>query len=157
MWFRHSPNKQIQKSDWQKHSFLYHLGNIVYNHDEAHEYPQQFLIPYDHYPKPVFAIAGNHDGDINPDNNLAYESLGAFMLVEALHYAHNSRAKQALILCVHQAPYSADYDHGSSAHDCHLRARFEGFGYQAGPCCQWACSQSSTHFKHTTKVQWCLL
>src|SRR5690606_38070286 len=30
-------------------SFLYHLGDIVYNHGEAHEYPAQFLKPYEEY------------------------------------------------------------------------------------------------------------
>ena len=60
-------------------TFLYHLGDVVYNHGEASEYPKQFFAPYEHYPAPIFAIAGNHDGDINPDSALVYQSLDTFM------------------------------------------------------------------------------
>ena len=61
--------------------FLYHLGDIVYHHGEAEHYYQQFFSPYRNYPAPVFAIAGNHDSDINPDNNVPYQSLDAFTAV----------------------------------------------------------------------------
>lgn len=60
--------------------FLYHLGDIVYNYGEAACYPQQFFEPYRRYPGPVFAISGNHDGDLNPEAP-PYESLSAFMSV----------------------------------------------------------------------------
>lgn len=58
-------------------SFLYHVGDIVYNHGEEREYPAQFFTPYSHYAAPIFAIPGNHDGDINPAV-APYESLSAF-------------------------------------------------------------------------------
>ncbi|WP_256012266.1 metallophosphoesterase family protein [Desertivirga xinjiangensis] len=61
--------------------FLYHLGDIVYHHGEAEHYYQQFFAPYRQYPAPVFAIAGNHDSDINPDNKIPYQSLDAFIAV----------------------------------------------------------------------------
>ncbi|MEN0054506.1 MAG: metallophosphoesterase [Mucilaginibacter sp.] len=61
--------------------FLYHLGDIVYNHGEAERYEQQFLSPYKQYPAPIFAIAGNHDSDINPANPVPYKSLDAFTKV----------------------------------------------------------------------------
>lgn len=153
-------------------SFLYHLGDIVYNHGEAREYPAQFLKPYEKYQAPIFAIAGNHDGDINPGNPVPYQSLDAFMavfcdterrqvgfgkgskrrsmiqpnvywtletplarfiglyanvnkhgiitdeqrdwFVEELRYAEQRADEQALIICIHHAPYSADNNHGSS-------------------------------------------
>src|SRR5690606_24811754 len=60
--------------------FLLHLGDIVYDHGEAHEYASQFFMPYENYPAPVLALAGNHDGDINPAGP-AYGSLDAFMAV----------------------------------------------------------------------------
>src|SRR5690606_26244584 len=60
-------------------TFLFHLGDIVYNYGEANEYPAQFLKPYKNYPAPIFAIAGNHDGDINPNASSPYQSLDAFM------------------------------------------------------------------------------
>jgi hypothetical protein len=154
-------------------AFLYHLGDIVYNHGEAHEYPSQFLKPYENYNAPIFAIPGNHDGDINPDSRVSYQSLDAFTevfcneyrqplalgegskrlsmiqpnvywtletplarfiglyanvnrhgiiseeqkawFIEELKYAEQYREQQALIVCLHQAPYSADINHGSSA------------------------------------------
>lgn len=61
--------------------FLYHLGDIVYHHGEASEYPQQFFEPYEAYPGPIFAIAGNHDADVNPASVVSYESLEPFMKV----------------------------------------------------------------------------
>lgn len=61
--------------------FLYHLGDIVYNFGEACEYDQQFFEPFKHYPAPVFAIAGNHDADVNPDSTDHYQSLDPFNAV----------------------------------------------------------------------------
>ncbi len=45
-------------------AFFYHLGDVVYYYGEAGEYYAQFYDPYVHYPAPIFAIAGNHDGDL---------------------------------------------------------------------------------------------
>lgn len=61
--------------------FLYHLGDIVYNFGEACEYPRQFFEAYSAYPAPVFAIAGNHDSDVNPDSAEPYSSLQSFCSV----------------------------------------------------------------------------
>ncbi|MCJ8209046.1 metallophosphoesterase [Mucilaginibacter sp. RS28] len=61
--------------------FLFHLGDVVYNFGEAECYPVQFFEPYEVYPAPVFAIAGNHDSDVNPDNPVPYHSLNAFVQV----------------------------------------------------------------------------
>lgn len=47
-------------------AFFYNLGDVVYYYGEAKEYFSQFYDPYDHYPAPIFAIPGNHDGDIAP-------------------------------------------------------------------------------------------
>ncbi len=154
-------------------SFLYHLGDIVYNHGEAAAYPEQFLNAYERYPGPIFAIPGNHDGDINPDSPFPYQSLEAFVdvfcdtfprkigfgrgsrrlsmvqpnvywtletplarfiglytnvpkhgwigkeqrdwFIEELRHADRSREQQALLVCLHHTPYSADSNHGSSA------------------------------------------
>ncbi len=55
---------QIQNfPEAEKPRFFYHLGDIVYFNGESHLYPQQFYEPYQHYPAPIFAIPGNHDGD----------------------------------------------------------------------------------------------
>jgi acid phosphatase type 7 len=45
-------------------AFFYHLGDVVYYYGEGKEYYPQFYEPYVHYPAPIFAIPGNHDGDI---------------------------------------------------------------------------------------------
>ncbi|MCY4779138.1 metallophosphoesterase [Sphingobacterium sp. UT-1RO-CII-1] len=164
---------QINNSPLEKRpAFLYHLGDIVYNHGEAHEYPEQFLKPYSLYDAPIFAIPGNHDADINPTTPKPYTSLEAFMqvfcaseqgpipfapessrhsmvqpnpywtletplarfiglypnivkfgtideeqrawFIKELQYAKSFRHEQALIVCLHHAPYSADWNHGSS-------------------------------------------
>lgn len=67
------------KTDHPK--FLYHLGDVVYNFGEASNYPAQFFNPYQKYPGPIFAIPGNHDGDINPVSPDPYDSLSAFKKV----------------------------------------------------------------------------
>ncbi len=43
--------------------FFYHLGDVIYFDGEAKEYFPQFYQPYEHYPNPILAIPGNHDGD----------------------------------------------------------------------------------------------
>ncbi|SEM36028.1 3',5'-cyclic AMP phosphodiesterase CpdA [Olivibacter domesticus] len=68
----------MAEQDFTVPSFLLHLGDIVYNHGEANEYPAQFFDPYEQYPAPIFAIPGNHDADINPDSKTPYASLAAF-------------------------------------------------------------------------------
>jgi predicted phosphodiesterase len=63
-----------------KPQFLFHLGDVVYSYGEADHYYPQFFAPYRDYPAPVFAIAGNHDSDVNP-TIAPYKSLDAFMTV----------------------------------------------------------------------------
>jgi hypothetical protein len=47
-------------------AFFYHLGDVVYYDGEVANYYWEFYEPYMHYPAPIFAIPGNHDGDVNP-------------------------------------------------------------------------------------------
>jgi len=47
-------------------SFFYHLGDVVYYDGETVNYFPEFYEPYMTYPAPIFAIPGNHDGDIDP-------------------------------------------------------------------------------------------
>lgn len=44
--------------------FFYHLGDIVYPHGEEANYGSQFFAPYTAYDAPIFAIPGNHDGEV---------------------------------------------------------------------------------------------
>src|SRR5579859_3522441 len=57
-------------------AFLYHLGDIAYYYGEASQYYPQFYEPAEHYPAPIFAIPGNHDGDVF---NEAVPTLTAFL------------------------------------------------------------------------------
>ena len=62
-------------------SFLYHLGDVVYYDGEIENYYWEFYEPYLHYPGPIMAIPGNHDGDIDPidPNNKPSDSLKGFV------------------------------------------------------------------------------
>jgi len=70
-----------QHSTTDQPAFLYHLGDVVYHYGEAEHYEKQFFKPYQEYPRPIFAIAGNHDSDVNPNNPVPYRSLDAFSAV----------------------------------------------------------------------------
>jgi acid phosphatase type 7 len=62
-------NTGVMESDFSNSSrtvipsFFYHLGDVVYLHGESDKYYEQFYHSYEHYPKPILAIPGNHDGD----------------------------------------------------------------------------------------------
>lgn len=160
------------KGDKNKAQFLYHLGDIVYDHGEKEEYPAQFFKPFEDYPGPIFSIPGNHDAEVNLLNESPYESLDGYMDVfcdsrqryvkfsegssrksmiqpnvywtlntpvatiiglygnvakfgvitedqkkwfveELKKHALDSEGK-VLIVCLHQSPFSADINHGSS-------------------------------------------
>ena len=62
-------------------SFMLHLGDVVYNFGQASQYYDQFFTPYLHYPNPIFALAGNHDGDVDPMDPGKPASLDAFRAV----------------------------------------------------------------------------
>jgi acid phosphatase type 7 len=59
-------------------SFLYHLGDVVYFNGEHEYYYDQFYEAYEYYPKPIFAIPGNHDGCVPPHDD-STSSLEAFI------------------------------------------------------------------------------
>lgn len=64
-------------NDQPRPAFLYHLGDVVYFNGDESEYGPQFYEPYAHYPVPIFAIPGNHDGDNSDDPSVP--SLSAFV------------------------------------------------------------------------------
>ncbi|MVN92743.1 metallophosphoesterase family protein [Mucilaginibacter aquatilis] len=76
------------KSPEDKPLFLFHLGDVVYHHGEAERYYDQFFNPYRNYPAPVFAIAGNHDTDVNAESKTPYQSLDAFKQVFCSAHEH---------------------------------------------------------------------
>jgi hypothetical protein len=59
-------------------SFLFHLGDVVYNFGEAKYYFDQFYEPNRSYPAPIFAIPGNHDSFVVPGTAAGQEPLTTF-------------------------------------------------------------------------------
>ncbi len=59
-------------------SFLYHLGDVVYNFGESLYYYDQFYEPFRNYPAPILAIPGNHDSFILPGTAAADDPLTIF-------------------------------------------------------------------------------
>ena len=51
-------------------AFFFHLGDVVYSFGESKYYYDQFYEPYRDYPRPIFSIAGNHDGMVAPGNTV---------------------------------------------------------------------------------------
>jgi len=58
-------------------AFMYLVGDVVYFTGQSTEYFPQFYLPYEHYPAPIFAIPGNHDGEFDPATQVP--TLQAFM------------------------------------------------------------------------------
>lgn len=59
--------------------FFYHLGDVVYYYGEKENYYPQFYSPYQQYVAPIFAIPGNHDGDVDANNPTPANSLQSFL------------------------------------------------------------------------------
>jgi predicted phosphodiesterase len=59
-------------------SFLFHLGDLVYNFGESVYYYDEFYEPYRNYPAPIFAIPGNHDSFVLPNTPKGSEPLTIF-------------------------------------------------------------------------------
>ena len=69
-------------------AFFYHLGDVVYYYGEASQYHSQFYEPAIHYPAPIFAIPGNHDGDVFDET---VPSLAAFVENFCASTPHNTK------------------------------------------------------------------
>ncbi|HXU20255.1 MAG TPA: metallophosphoesterase [Verrucomicrobiae bacterium] len=57
------------KTDGSQPAFLYLLGDVIYYNGVSTLYNAQFYEPYKYYPRAIFAIPGNHDGDIRTRAN----------------------------------------------------------------------------------------
>jgi len=60
-----------------KPHFCYHVGDVVYFTGSHDDYYAQFYEPYAHYDAPIFAIPGNHDGEV--DDPTAQTSLDGWV------------------------------------------------------------------------------
>jgi acid phosphatase type 7 len=57
--------------------FCYHVGDVVYFTGAHDDYYAQFYEPYERYTPPIFAIPGNHDGEV--DDPTAQTSLDGWV------------------------------------------------------------------------------
>jgi hypothetical protein len=55
----------LNSSGGDKPQFCYHVGDVVYFTGARDDYYAQFYEPYAHYDVPIFAIPGNHDGEVD--------------------------------------------------------------------------------------------
>jgi hypothetical protein len=53
----------------EKPAFFYNLGDVVYFNGQSQYYRWQFYEPYQYYQPYIFAIPGNHDGDVHVRGN----------------------------------------------------------------------------------------
>jgi len=60
-------------------SFMFHLGDVVYDFGESKYYYDQFYDPFRNYPAPIFAIPGNHDSFVVPNTPQGQDPLTIFM------------------------------------------------------------------------------
>ena len=61
----HQMIDQLLNGNGPKPQFCYHVGDVVYYTGERDKWYAQFYEPYAHYDVPIFAIPGNHDGEVD--------------------------------------------------------------------------------------------
>jgi hypothetical protein len=57
--------QQLSPAGANTPQFCYHVGDVVYFTGMHDDYYQQFYEPYVQYTPPIFAIPGNHDGEVD--------------------------------------------------------------------------------------------
>jgi hypothetical protein len=50
-------------------SFMIHLGDVIYRPNKEAGYADRFYRMYDHYNRLIFALPGNHDGEVFPSTD----------------------------------------------------------------------------------------
>lgn len=50
-------------------SFMVHLGDVIYGANKQAEYADKFYRIYDRYDRLIFAVPGNHDGEVFPSTD----------------------------------------------------------------------------------------
>jgi hypothetical protein len=65
--------------DSNRPSFMFHLGDVVYDFGESRYYYDQFYDPFRNYPTAIFAIPGNHDSFVVPNTPKGQDPLTIFM------------------------------------------------------------------------------
>ena len=69
--------KDLGKGRANTPQFCYHVGDVVYFTGAHDDYFSQFYEPYEQYTPPIFAIPGNHDGEV--DDPTAQTSLDGWV------------------------------------------------------------------------------
>ncbi|HZD88883.1 MAG TPA: metallophosphoesterase [Pseudolabrys sp.] len=72
-------------------SFCYHVGDVVYYNGEIPDYWDQFYEPYEHYPLPIVAIPGNHDGELLTRQSTTLSGFHENFIAKPGTYTHESR------------------------------------------------------------------
>ncbi len=63
--------------------FCYHVGDVVYFTGAEDDYYSQFYEPYSQYHAPIFAIPGNHDGEVDdPTQQTSLDGWVAYFMQE---------------------------------------------------------------------------
>lgn len=70
-------NQMIANLPKNNPQFCYHVGDVVYFTGAHDDYYSQFYEPYERYTPPIFAIPGNHDGEV--DDPTAQTSLDGWV------------------------------------------------------------------------------
>ncbi len=77
-------------------AFCYHLGDVVYYNGEVSEYFPQYYDPYEHYPLPILAIPGNHDGEPADANATTLEGFYRnFLAVRSAQPAYTDESRDS--------------------------------------------------------------
>jgi hypothetical protein len=63
-----SMSEEVTRGGVTGPAFLFHLGDVVYSFGESQYYYDQFYEPFRRYDRPIFALAGNHDGAVYGPN-----------------------------------------------------------------------------------------
>ena len=70
-------NQMVKALPTNNPHFCYHVGDVVYFTGMHDDYYAQFYEPYEQYTPPIFAIPGNHDGEV--DDPTAQTSLDGWV------------------------------------------------------------------------------
>jgi Calcineurin-like phosphoesterase len=74
-----------------KPTFCYHVGDVVYYNGEIVDYWAQFYEPYEHYPLPIVAIPGNHDGELLTKQSKTLDGFHENFMAKPSIYTDESR------------------------------------------------------------------
>ena len=79
----HVADQMVQALAKNNPQFCYHVGDVVYFTGAHDDYYSQFYEPYERYTPPIFAIPGNHDGEVDdPQAQTSLDGWVAYFMQE---------------------------------------------------------------------------